>query len=221
MEAVSWLHGGIPLYNKTIIFQTSMSLELEHSLKVNNVVSSGSLEKEIKGEKVREALLEYDDIDVPDNKPGLNIKPSNVEGTFILHDSGEYFLTGCGDEEAVEDSMEYLGDVFTEIGVITEDEREDITNEIQNVICTGNVTSINTVDLRRLSIHLGLEDVVYNAEDFSSARFSSEKYASTFQIFSSAKVLITGASSVDKTEEEFEHFIEHKLVPFFEITERP
>jgi len=197
-----------------------MSLDIEHTLKVNNIVSSGKLPKEINKEKVREALLEYENIDVPKNKPGLNIQPNNVEGTFILHDSGKYFLTGCSEKESVDESIEYMGDVLTEIGVITEDEREEISNEVQNVICSGDVTSINKVDLRRLSIHLGLEDVVYNGEDFSSARFSGEKYFSTFQVFSTATVLLTGAPSVEKAEEEFEQFIEDKLVPFFEITER-
>ena len=197
-----------------------MSVNVEYSLELNNVVSSGSLTKEIEIEEVREALSDYDGINVPPKEPGLHIKMDEIEGTFIVHSSGEYFLTGCSDEESVDKSMNRIKEVLADIGIITEEERDAITNDVNNVICTGNIENFNTIDLRRLSIHLGLEDIVYNGEEFSSVVFSDEKYLSTFQVFSSAKVVLTGAPSFEKSKEEFELFIDEKLVPFFEITER-
>ena len=197
-----------------------MSVEIEHSLELSNVVSSGSLQKEIERDAVKEALLDYDGIDVPDKEPGLHIKMDDIEGTFILHSSGKYILTGCSDKESVNKSVNHIREVLADIGVITEDERESLTNDVNNVVCTGNIDNFNTIDLRRLSIHLGLEDVVYNGEEFSSVVFSDESYLSTFQIFSSAKVVLTGSPSFEESKEEFELFIEEKLAPFFEITER-
>lgn len=159
-------------------------------LRVTNVVGSGSLGKEIHLKNVAEDLpqVSYDErSEIP---PTLHIKINNA--LVLVYRTGSFVVRGAKSVEEAETAAEKLIGMFIQEGVI--DSAELVKFGINNVVCLGNLNK--QIDLNKLAVKLGMENTEYEPEQFPGLVYRQPNLP-VCTVFSSGKVVISGARSVD------------------------
>lgn len=87
--------------------------------------------------------------------------------------------------------------MLVEIGLISE--AVDDGFSISNVVATANLGK--NVYLNALAVGLGLESVEYEPEQFPGLVYRPQDLGGVILVFGSGKVVVTGAQSVQSTEE--------------------
>lgn len=125
----------------------------------------------------------------PEQYPSLVVRPPSLS-TILVTRTGKLLFTGADSIENLRDTYQYISDELENIGVDDVGKIKEI--EIVNVVSTFELHS--NVDLNYLSINLGLENTEYEPEQFPGLVYRIEN-GPVVLIFSSGKVVITGAES--------------------------
>ncbi|SFR53515.1 TATA-box-binding protein [Halogeometricum limi] len=168
------------------------------NLEVVNAVGSGDLGIEIDLNRLATDVkeVEFD----PDKYPGAYVRLEGVEPLITVYRTGKYIITGSkSDEEAYSCRKQFLK-LLTDEGVLGEPEDEWFS--MQNYVCTGELDQVQ--NLNALAIGLGLEYTEYEPEQFPGLVFRPDDTPVVILIFSSGKVVVTGAKDIDMAEEAFQ-----------------
>lgn len=173
-------------------------------------IGTGSLPMEVDLEALAEGLgVEYD----PDNSnPGVNLRPGDEDGlpmnTFYQQD----YIIGTDTEEELYEEQERVLDRLINLGVLTEDQRDEVEFEVSNIACVADIGT--HFDLSPLAVGLGFENAEYEPEQFPAVIYHSDEYDCTFSIFSSGKIVAPGAKSREEAIRALDRFINDELIIF-------
>lgn len=173
-------------------------------ISIANAVGSGDLGVELDVAEVESDLhlphTEYD----PSNYHGLYVRLVEGGPLITVYRSGKYIISGCSAFEQLYETNDAFLTTLSELEIIDAEAETGFT--VQNVVCTAQLD--DPVDLNTLSIALGLESVEYEPEQFPGLIYRPADYPAVLLVFANGKIVVTGASDVDTTEDSFKHLQE-------------
>lgn len=189
-------------------------MDADSEVSVVNIVSSGKLDVELDLAAVAEDLRQFDFIDDVEHsrRSGnrLNIRYEDNETLGILAPSGVYVFTGAETHSQITEAKKYLMQALSELGIISTPEppsNEVIDKfETQNIVTTADLGY--EINLNNLAIGLGFENIEYEPEQFPGLVFRPPSGSCTILIFSSGKVVITGATEKSDAKQEYDELKE-------------
>jgi transcription initiation factor TFIID TATA-box-binding protein len=125
----------------------------------------------------------------PEQYPSLVFRPPGLS-TVLITRTGKLLFTGGDSTENLRNTYRRISEELENLGVDDVGRIREI--EIVNVVSTFELSS--NIDLNRLSITLGLENVEYEPEQFPGLVYRI-KNGPVVLIFSSGKAVVTGAVS--------------------------
>lgn len=144
----------------------------------------------------------------PEQFSGLTFRSEDPTGTVVLFNSGKAICTGAKNERDLEAIILGLVHRLGSLGVPVFDEY-DI--QIKNMVFTRTLEK--PINLAKVALDFGLENVDYEPEEFPGLIFKIEKPSSTFILFESGKIICTGSGSIEEAEHAF-RILERKLKRF-------
>lgn len=127
--------------------------------------------------------------------PGIIYKLSEPKTAILLFSTGKSVITGAKSVEMVHTAMDIIIQKLRDIGVPI---KKDPETTIQNIVSTCDLGA--KVNLKAISITLGLERVEYEPEQFPGLVYRVEDPNVVMLIFTSGKVVCTGAKTTTDTE---------------------
>ena len=127
--------------------------------------------------------------------PGIIYKLTEPKTAILIFSSGKTVITGAKSVEMVHTAMDIIVQKLRDIGVPIEKDPE-IT--VQNIVSTSDLGA--KVNLNAIAITLGLENVEYEPEQFPGLVYRVEDPKVVMLIFTSGKVVCTGAKATTDTE---------------------
>jgi transcription initiation factor TFIID TATA-box-binding protein len=178
-----------------------MSCAVEYEAEETLAVGTGELPVEVDLEALREDIGgEYDP-----HIRGLQIQPKKSKlPQMTLYTSGQ-FLFRAPSEEKLYEELEGILDGFVAIGLLTQDQREEVEFETVNSVLVADVQT--QLKLSTLAIGLGFENAEYEPEQYSAVMYTTDDYDCTFSIFNSGKITVTGSPSAGEAVESLENFL--------------
>lgn len=204
----------------------SSEFNVDEDVKVQNIVGSGDLTREIKVDVFAEGLEEefgykhYNSREKAEDKessnngyswisggaqPGLYYEVGGKEGAQVtFHESGSYIVRADSKDELYETNDKVIEEV-KQLGVIDQDVN-DFNFEIQNVVALAKIGK--DIRLRGLKMGLDDKDARYEPEVFPALEYSTDdsRYPCSFLVYGNGKVIIAGASSVEEVKESMQKF---------------
>jgi len=124
--------------------------------------------------------------------PSLIFRPPNLP-TILITKNGKLLFPGGSSVESIIDAYHRTAQELEDLGIeVTEDE-EDI--RIVNLVSTFQ--SDQPLDLPKLSINIGLENIEYEPEQFPALIYRIDN-DSVALIFSSGNIVVTGTNSCEE-----------------------
>lgn len=158
---------------------------MKSEIKIVNIVASGQMDCEIDLKAV------YNDLNL-DTKyikgPGLYFKFTDNSPTIVISRTGKYIISGAKSEQEARTTREDVLDLFEQMGILKNS--EDRLFSIKNIVFTSDLGF--DVDLSAAAIHLGLEEIEYEPEQFPGLIYRPEDVNAVALIFGTGKVVITG-----------------------------
>ncbi|MCW1297948.1 MAG: TATA-box-binding protein [Candidatus Parvarchaeota archaeon] len=161
-------------------------MKSKKQVRIENVVASASLHKEIPLEKVASILpnTEYN----PEQFPGLVLRLNKEGITSLVFSSGKIVCTGAKSERGVGEAVKQIIKEIRKAGVNIR-AKPDI--EIQNMVASGNLgMRLNLNDLA-----FKLENAEYEPEQFPGLVYKVPASHITFLLFGTGKIVCTGAKN--------------------------
>lgn len=161
-------------------------------IKVQNIVATASLEKDIPLIKLAEALpnTEYN----PEQFPGLVMRIKEPKTSALIFSSGKIVCTGAKSMAKVKEAVRKIIQNVEKIRIkITVDPKISV----QNMVASGSVG----MDLNLNSLALELENTEYEPEQFPGLVYKLPGTRATFLLFSNGKIVCTGTKSESKLRE--------------------
>jgi transcription initiation factor TFIID TATA-box-binding protein len=167
-------------------------------LEVVNAVGSGDLRIEI---DLNQLTADVEEVQFnPDKYPGAYVRFEEVEPLITIYRTGKYIITGSTSEDEAYRCRKRFLELLSDKGVL--DTPDDKWFSMQNFVCTGELDQVQ--NLNALAIGLGLEYTEYEPEQFPGLVFRPDDHPVVILIFSSGKVVITGAKDITGAEEAFQ-----------------
>lgn len=167
-------------------------------IKIQNIVASTSLEKDIPLIKLAEALpnTEYN----PEQFPGLVMRIKEPKTSALIFSSGKIVCTGAKSMSKVKESVLRIIENIEKIKVkITV--KPQI--KVQNMVASGSIG----MDLNLNSLAMELENTEYEPEQFPGLVYKLPGTRATFLLFSNGKIVCTGTRSEAKLREAVDKLI--------------
>jgi transcription initiation factor TFIID TATA-box-binding protein len=180
-------------------------MEKETQIKVTNVVATGHLHREVDTEKVAKDA-NFAETSFNERQSAVVFRFGDYDGVLILYTSGMYMFKGVNSQKTLQDLHDMFIHGITELGLDYSGEKK---LEIKNVVCTGNTKKDIFLEDLRSKLPGNTE---YEPEQFPAVVYRPNEGESTFLIFSSGKVVITGASSSEVAAKEFSDLRENLAV---------
>ena len=161
-------------------------------IKIQNIVASASLEKDIPLIKLAEALpnTEYN----PEQFPGLVMRIKEPKTSALIFSSGKIVCTGAKSMAKVRESVQKIIQNIEKIKIkITADPQI----KVQNMVASGSIG----MDLNLNQLAMDLENTEYEPEQFPGLVYKLPKTRATFLLFSNGKIVCTGTRSESKLRE--------------------
>ena len=161
-------------------------------IKIQNIVASASLEKDIPLIKLAEALpnTEYN----PEQFPGLVMRIKEPKTSALIFSSGKIVCTGAKSMAKVKEAVKKIIQNIEKIKIkITVDPK--IT--VQNMVASGSIG----MDLNLNMLAMELENTEYEPEQFPGLVYKLPGTRATFLLFSNGKIVCTGTRSETKLRE--------------------
>lgn len=156
------------------------------SLKVQNIVATTSLEKDVSLTKLARTQpnTEYN----PDTFPGLVLRIKKPKSAVLVFSSGNLVCTGTKSLIQVRDVIQQVIKQLRKIKVYVTI-RPKIT--VQNIVASGALN----LDLNLNTLSLELENTEYEPEQFPGLVYKLEAPTATFLLFSNGKLVCTGTKN--------------------------
>ena len=161
-------------------------------LKVQNIVATTSLEKEVSLTKLARTQpnTEYN----PDTFPGLVLRVKKPKSAVLVFSSGNLVCTGTKSVAQVRDVVQQVIKQLKRIGVNVKI-KPKIT--VQNIVASGAIN----LDLNLNTLSLELENTEYEPEQFPGLVYKLEDPTATFLLFSNGKLVCTGTKNKAQLED--------------------
>ena len=158
------------------------------TITVENIVASVDIKTRI---DIQALLEKYKDIEKKENFPGVIVKLTRPKGTILIFSSGKLVITGVKLLKYISIIVEKTTRKLKEIGTQIS-EQPEVT--IQNIVCRADFGCGINLDMTSLS----LDSAIYEPEIFPGLIYKvSQPEKVCFLIFSSGKIIITGAKNIE------------------------
>lgn len=156
------------------------------------MVASITLNQRLNLEKIAERVpnAEYS----PEQFPGLVLRISRPKTATLIFSSGKMVCTGAKSEEEVYKAVKTIVRILKSHGI---DVKGEPIIEIQNIVASANLKTL--VDLEKAAYLL--ENSMYEPEQFPGLIYRMEDPKVVLLVFSSGKVVCTGARKEEEVEE--------------------
>lgn len=162
------------------------SAKKDTTLRVQNIVATTSLEKEVSLTKLARTQpnTEYN----PDTFPGLVLRIKEPKSAVLVFSSGNLVCTGTKSISQVKEVVQQVIKQLKKIGV-----NVTITPKItvQNIVASGAID----LDLNLNTLSLELENTEYEPEQFPGLVYKLDEPNATFLLFSNGKLVCTGTKN--------------------------
>ena len=157
-------------------------------VKVENVVSFVSLGKKIPLNKLVNELegVEYN----PERFPGLVYRTTEPRAAALVFSSGKIVCTGA---KSIEKSKEAVHKVVQRIRDVKIPMPRKFDIQVENIVASSKIKA----KLNLEEITFALENAEYEPEQFPGLVYRISKPRVAFLIFSSGKLICTGAHTID------------------------
>ncbi len=155
----------------------------KEALKVQNIVATTSLEKEVSLTKLARVQpnTEYN----PDTFPGLVLRIKKPKSAVLVFNSGNLVCTGTKSIGQVREVIQQVIKQLKKIGV-------NVTIKpkinVQNIVASGSINLKLNLNL----LSLELENTEYEPEQFPGLVYKLDEPPATFLLFSNGKLVCTG-----------------------------
>jgi transcription initiation factor TFIID TATA-box-binding protein len=156
------------------------------SLKIQNIVATTSLEKEVPLTKLAKTLpnTEYN----PEQFPGLVLRVKKPKSAVLVFSSGNLVCTGT---KSIAQVKEVIKEVIKQLKKI------NVRISIQPKITVQNIVASGSIDMK-LNLNylaLELENTEYEPEQFPGLVYKLIEPTATFLLFSNGKLVCTGTKN--------------------------
>ena len=169
-----------------------MSTKTKPEIKIQNIVASADLEKDIPLIKLAEALpnTEYN----PEQFPGLVMRIKEPKTSALIFSSGKIVCTGAKSMPKVREAVKKIIQNIEKIKIKV---KRDPQIKVQNMVASGSIG----IDLNLNSLAMDLENTEYEPEQFPGLVYKLPDTRATFLLFSNGKIVCTGTRSESKLRE--------------------
>jgi len=184
------------VYRRVFKAFKAVAEEVKHIAKptyrIENVVASVTLNQKLNLEKIAERVpnAEYS----PEQFPGLVLRISRPKTATLVFSSGKMVCTGAKSEKEVRRAVNAIVSLLRNYGIDVEGEP---IIEIQNIVASANLKAL--VDLEKAAYLL--ENSMYEPEQFPGLIYRMDNPKVVLLIFSSGKVVCTGARKEEEVKE--------------------
>jgi len=158
----------------------------EDSLKIQNIVATTSLGKDVPLTKLAKTLsnTEYN----PEQFPGLVLRVKKPKSAVLVFSSGNLVCTGTKSiaqvKEVIREVIKQLRKINVKVTIVPK-----IT--VQNIVASGSIN----VNLNLNFLALELENTEYEPEQFPGLVYKLVEPNATFLLFSNGKLVCTGTKN--------------------------
>jgi transcription initiation factor TFIID TATA-box-binding protein len=166
-------------------------------------MGSGDLGRELNLDAVIESLKT--DFGIESTRHGVSMVTVRLETegpALTLYRTGSYQIRGTDSRETLFEANENLLDALRAVGVEFSEPEFDQNNAVYLEDFEADI------QLEMLSLHLGLENVEYEPEQFPGVIYRPPEIGTVNLIFSSGKTIITGTVQSETAELSSEHLQE-------------
>ncbi len=156
------------------------------SLKIQNIVATTSLQKDVPLTKLAKTLpnTEYN----PEQFPGLVLRVKKPKSAVLVFSSGNLVCTGTKSiaqvKEVIQEVIKQLKKIGVKVTIVPK-----IT--VQNIVASGSIN----VNLNLNFLALELENTEYEPEQFPGLVYKLVEPNATFLLFSNGKLVCTGTKN--------------------------
>ena len=170
-------------------------------VKVENIVASTTFAEKLDLDMIAQSLeeAEYE----PEQFPGLVYRLSNPKTATLLFRSGKANCTGAKNVEDVRKTVDIISDKLKKLGI---DVYKNPKIIIQNIVATADLGG--ELNLNETAAGLGLENVEYEPEQFPGLVYRIKEPKTAMLLFSSGKIVCTGARSTEDASKAVERLSE-------------
>lgn len=172
-----------------------MAEKKKDSLKVQNIVATTSLGKEVSLTKLARTQpnTEYN----PDTFPGLVLRIKKPKSAVLVFSSGNLVCTGT---KSVAQVREVVQQVIKQLRKINVKVTEKPKITVQNIVASGSID----LHLNLNIFSLELENTEYEPEQFPGLVYKLEEPTATFLLFTNGKLVCTGTKNRKQLKESME-----------------
>ncbi len=160
----------------------------EFEIKVENVVAFTSLGKDI---SLTQLVSRIEDVEYePEQFPGVVYRIQNPRAAALIFSSGKIVCTGARSIDLSKEAMHKVVDRIRQTGV---DLPTEFGIKIENIVASSKIdTKLNLEE-----IAFSLENAEYEPEQFPGLVYRIREPRVAFLLFSSGKIICTGAHTID------------------------
>jgi transcription initiation factor TFIID TATA-box-binding protein len=172
---------------KMVVKKADESLS-KFTIKIENVVAFTSLNIKISLNKLVNTVenTEYE----PEQFPGLVYRPASPRSAALIFSSGKIVCTGTKSIDMAKEAMRKVVGKIKESGIRVP---EKYPIEVENIVASSRIKA----DLNLEDIAFSLENAEYEPEQFPGLVYRISDPRVAFLLFSSGKIICTGAQSVE------------------------
>lgn len=162
-------------------------------IKVENIVASTAIADKLDLDIIIQSVegTEYE----PEQFPGLVYKLSNPKTATLLFKSGKANCTGAKNVEDVRKTIKIIVERLRKLGM---DVYENPKITVQNMVAVGDLKG--ELNLTETAMGLGLDKIEYEPEQFPGMVYRITEPKVAMLLFSSGKIVCTGAKNVEDVE---------------------
>jgi transcription initiation factor TFIID TATA-box-binding protein len=173
--------------------------------KIQNIVASAFLGKKLDLQELAISLSRSDY--EPERFPGLVYRLKDPKTATLLFRSGKMVCTGASSLEQLKLAIGRVTDDLRNVGVVLDKEPEI---EVHNMVSTSDLGQ--KINLNITAITLGLDKVEYEPEQFPGLVFRMDEPKVVLLLFSSGKIVCTGAKRMEDVESAIDKITENLMV---------
>jgi transcription initiation factor TFIID TATA-box-binding protein len=176
-----------------------MGKQSEFTIKIENVVAFTALNISISLNKLVSSVenTEYE----PEQFPGLVYRHTNPKAAALIFSSGKIVCTGTKSIEMAKHAMKKVVNKIKESGVKVP---KEYPINVENIVASSRIEA----ELHLEDIAFSLENAEYEPEQFPGLVYRIKDPRVAFLLFSSGKIICTGAQKVDDIHEALGKFKE-------------
>jgi len=163
-------------------------------MKIENVVASTTIAREIDLYKLKKALPESEYH--PEQFPGLVLRLDKPKTAALIFRSGKVVCTGAKTIEDVEKAIKRVCEKVASAGFRVY-KRPEIS--VQNIVASANLHA--QLNLNSIALAVGLENIEYEPEQFPGLVYRMDNPRVVILLFGSGKLVCTGARKAKEVEE--------------------